>query len=482
MALSPAVIAPVQRHVDLTKEEHLFYTLMRSQLSACANIPARREADVTQLRQTQRDKGIQLFDHFFSAPDAQEIFKTRGLRLQLDSSLYAFPWELMRSSDLGTIDAVSHPITRALALSNDTFRPGETLFLDWPKVLFLGADPEPLATSTRAKGVLGEIMPLFNRWSNAQALIEDERTYAKAGVAQYGRFWDAVRAYEPSIVHIVAHGRTDSQEKGLVLEGENERSSRLVAMEQLLWALEGIPSVRVLIVMACQSGPLFEACIEQVRSSPGLSQIEAVVCVASDVSVQANKEFTRCLYNYLWSSLDLASAVAYARQELRKGLMGSYDLRLQWSIPMLYETSPVNPFARLINRVESLQNLPPLPGEYLEQVELASTDIGEAVEGLARSLSRVRHTEAERTFWLTRLRIGLDALEHALKQFEARRFTLGDQTLLHELDRQCRRSMTVLYHYVEDKSSPSPERIMAASQHIEQQVNAIQDAIKVKRS
>lgn len=449
---------------------------MRRDLSACAGISTQREA---QLGQTLRDKGTRLFSRFFSEPDAAEIIRTGGLRLQLDPILYGFPWELMCSSDLGTIDAVSHPITRALALSNDLTHSRETLFLDSPKVLFLGADPESLGTSTRANGVFAEIKSSFDQRTNAPALIRDERDFAKAGLGQYERFWYAVREYKPSIVHVVAHGRTnvDGQAKGLVFEGENERSSDTVSMELMLRALEGVQSVRILIVTACKSGPLFEECIEQVRNSQGLSQIEAVVCVAADISVQANKEFTRCLYTGLWSKLNLANAVAYARQ----GLLSQDELRLQWSSPMLYESSPVNPFARLIERVEALKNLPPLPGEYLEQVELAATDIEDAVEGLVRSSSQLRPTKADRTFWLSRLKIGLDALEHALKLFEGRRFTLDDQTLLHELDRQCRRSMVILNDYIGAKSHPGPERIVAASQHIEQQVCAIQDAIKAKR-
>lgn len=474
IALSSGRTTPVQRSVDLAEKEHLFYTLMRSQLSACANIPVRREADVAQLGQTQREKGTRLFDHFFSASDAQEILRTRGLQLQLDSSLYAFPWELMRSSVLGTIDAVGHPITRVLALPDDSSHPKETLFLDWPKVLFLGADPESLSTSTRAKDVLTEIKSSFEG-TNA-TLLKDERAFAKAGVAQYERFWDGVREYEPSIVHIVAHGglNTASQEKGLMFEGNNERSSRPVAMELLLRALEGVPSVRILIVMACQSGPLFEECIEQVRISPGLSQIEAVVCVASDVSTQANKEFTRCLYKYLWSKLDLATAVAYARQ----GLLSHDELRLQWSIPMLYETSPVNPFARLIERAEGLKDPPPpLTSEYLELVAQAATAIGEAAEWLDRCSSQLRPSKIDRTFWLSKLKTGLDKLEHALKMFEGRRYAADDRTLLHELERQCRRSMLVLYHHIDGNPSATIEKLMAASERITQQVRDIQEAL-----
>lgn len=468
-----------QRRVSLTSKEHLFYNTMRRQLSSCASIPVQREVEVAQLEHTLRDKGTRLFNHFFSELDTKEIIQTGGLRLQLDSSLLAFPWELMRSPGQGTIDAVAHPVSRALALPNDSFHRKEVLLLDSPKILFLGADPQSLAASTRAEGVLEQIESSFPEGITATSLISDERKFAKAGLAQYERFWQAVREYEPSIVHVVAHGRPEAlgKSKGLVLEGEDPRSSHTVSMELVLRALEGVESVRILIITACQSGPLFEECIEQVRHSPGLLQIEAVVCVAADISVQANFEFTRGLYRGLWSNLDLANAVAYARQ----ALLSRDEFRLQWSSPMLYETSPVNPFARLIERVEGLKNLPPLEKEYFDLVELAAINIGESVEGLVRCSEQLRPSKTDRAFWLSKLKIGLDALENSLKMFEGRRFASDDRTLLHELERQCHRSMLVLYHYIDGNPSATIEKIAAASQRIEQQVRVVQDATRVKR-
>jgi CHAT domain len=148
---------------------------------------------------------------------------------------------------------------------------------------------------------------------------------------------DCIRDDDPQIVHFVGHGT----EKGLALVDAKTRKSVLIDATALSAALQAAPSIRLVVLSACDTAN--SSPIAPVDESIGTfaeqlvrNAVPAVIASQMVIDMRAVATFCEGLYRELLSSGSIDIAVAAGRCQVAAQLGTVDSAAIEWGIPVLY--------------------------------------------------------------------------------------------------------------------------------------------------
>lgn len=169
--------------------------------------------------------------------------------------------------------------------------------------------------------------------------------------------------------------------------------------------------------------------------------------MASDISAEAAIKFTEHFYEALWLGSDVAHAIAASRHAIRS--QKSKPISLQWSIPMLYESSSLNPYQQLSREVHSAIDVNPLELEHFEVVQKEAREIKSELDRYVNLKRQVRPAPAQIRFSHEKLRTTIEKYELAMEDIN-RRFPPADETLLHAIRVKSSTALTKVFDFLDE--------------------------------
>ncbi len=240
------------------------------------------------------------------------------------AELACLPWEFLFDPGEDDYICLSTPLIRRPQL----LRPVRPLGVTGPlRVLGMAATPgdQPeLAVDDERRRLTAAMNPLAGRVELAWA---DGQSWRDLNVAlRHGGPWH--------VLHFIGHGGLDSlaQEGVLILADEDGRSRPLPASDLAL-LVEKHPSVRLVVLNACEGGKA--SALNAFSSVAGAllrRGIPSVLAMQFPITDPAAIEFSRTFYEGLADRLPVDTAVTEARHAVRITLSGT----LEWGTPVLY--------------------------------------------------------------------------------------------------------------------------------------------------
>lgn len=295
--------------------------------------------------------GPQLWQKVLAHLPAEESLE---LRLAIDDpDLARLPWEMARFEKQFLLADKQVNIYRATSLRAAASGP---LTVELPlRVLFVIAaaldDPEVNAAS--------EYLSLLRRLQENEGLPFEIRLLSTLNgptAATFDAIQQAIKAFQPHVLHLVAHGGVDVGRTYLQFPVENKDEDGRRDAANLEKALTGT-GLRAVVLNACYSGQAPTAPSSNGKSNPGLGQEELiaqtqtvrssiaarlveggipfVVGMNGRVSDQVCRLFAREFYVSLAEGQSVPEACANGR---RAGLVGQYqaEQKIDWALPVLF--------------------------------------------------------------------------------------------------------------------------------------------------
>lgn len=243
-----------------------------------------------------------------SPADKAATRRPAGLRtyLQIEDSLAALPWELMRSThDLFLIGDM--PVLRA---EKRKFLPRGDAAV-WPiRVLVVVGAGEAEAAELKAdeelegiREVLRESEHLFDL-----AILETRRhkTFTPADLKA------ELQSFRPHIFHFIGHGRTDGGAPRLeICDAQNKQDWTSAQIELDVKNMGGV--LRLAFLNACRTGQPNNSDVAPIGQAFFRGRALAVLAMQADVSGQAARTCTRRFYSELVTGKHIDCALAAAR-------------------------------------------------------------------------------------------------------------------------------------------------------------------------
>lgn len=278
-----------------------------------------------------------------------------ALRVAAQGPLETLPWELMAGRNQPLL------IERRVELSRVIDRPPPKVFtqLSQPlRVLFVvgcPVDDRQIAPALEIMGVLRRAEPLGALPLQTRVVLD----------ATLERVEQAVVAFKPHVVHLVAHGSMQNGGGGLVqLQTANGQVDDVTADRFFARLAAAVPSV--VVVNACDSAGGDARGFPSPGNAPfGLMLarlgVPAVVAMSGRVADNAARAFSRVLYRWLADGKEPHAAVALAR-ERGIGLDLGMKENLSWARPVVFGDFPAPaaaalPAAAFVKAADSLRNL-----------------------------------------------------------------------------------------------------------------------------
>ncbi|MFF3710208.1 CHAT domain-containing protein [Streptomyces phaeochromogenes] len=270
----------------------------------------------------------------FAAARHRATQEERQLRMVLrvrPPELAALPWEFLYDDGQGSYVCPTTPLVRhpQVAAPQRPLRVAPPL-----RVLCMAARPddlEPLALSTERQ-----------RLHSALAGLEQEGLIELGWTA--GETWRDLRTAlrrtgegQWHVFHFIGHGGFDATaQEGTLALADEEGGTYHLGAENLTMVLEGMPSLRLVVLNACETGR--SSALDPFSSVAGALMrrgVPAALAMQFPISDRAAVEFSRTFYEGLAHRLPVDAAVTEARQAIRLTLPGT----LEWGTPVLYMRS-----------------------------------------------------------------------------------------------------------------------------------------------
>lgn len=261
--------------------------------------------------------------------------KAAGLRLRLRLTgapeLLDLPWEYLYNEPLNRFLSlsVSSPIVR---------------YLEIPERI----EPLAVAPPIRLLGMISSPTDLLEldverEWAKLLEALEPLR---KRGLIELERIPDAtlprlqqwLRQGEFHVFHFIGHGGfNEATGEGLLVLEDEQRAGREVGAESLGRLLHDEPSLRLVVLNACEGGRS-SLTDPFAGTAQGLIQqgIPAVVAMQFEISDEAAITLAHRLYETLAEGYPVDAALA----EARKALSIERESDIEWGTPVLYMRSP----------------------------------------------------------------------------------------------------------------------------------------------
>lgn len=249
--------------------------------------------------------------------------------------LARLPWEYLYRPDTVARSGSFLAIDRNLVLSR--FLPLQTriapLVPDDPplRILATAAKPSDLGT-VREAATLDAIAQLPSRLPATVTVLE-QPTFA--------RFLDSVAATRPHMIHLIAHGRFDTNRgEGFVAFLDDDGKAAWIPDSQFADAFgqTGV-TPRVILLHACEGAAVdFSASFAGLAPKLIRAEVQAVVAMQYPVTNRAAQAFMARFYDGVAAGRPLDVAVQAARWRITQDLPGSWDTG-EFGVPVLYMRS-----------------------------------------------------------------------------------------------------------------------------------------------
>lgn len=432
-----------------------------------------KSASLPEYRNTLKEAGQILHSRFFG----QVIDVWRNIlqedkgsyNLHISPSLWWLPWELLYDQQFLFLDRMTKPIIRQVG--------GDSLIAvteqqHIPKLYFVGSNS--INNPTLADEQLEEL---------CRAIPEDVRSHFSVitcptqpyDQTQWQRFMKDVQKHKPDILHIVAHGQFESDREGLAFEGTSRDAQEvLVGFDSLIECLLNLKELKLLVIGACKSGVFFEKYPQLVRQLFQKTELAAAVVMADDVSAGAMIHMTKIFYQSLWSRLSIARAIGVVRSDLRSQQTA---LSLQWSFPMIYQSSSYKPFDSWLQQLRDYTQYAPLVPEHIHQAYVEAQQLTDQVKRLAELRERVNSIPASEVLIGGHVLMGISRFEKAMGMFN-RRYSPEDQALLRNIEIISSRTFPLIRRFVEmNVDRDEGENVMLACTQLRDQVAFVENIV-----
>lgn len=269
-----------------------------------------------------------------------------------EAAIRGLPWEMV-------LDRLCHPdagfahqpiafqnfmMVRTMELDLDNFRLQANQAVRSPlKLLFVTALPEDLPEEQKELQIEQEQKKLIEAVGRLEATADTKPKVVIEflDVASLEEIDKALDARQHDIVHLSGHGSFLSSEQGGILYMEDEFANQhLVTGEELSKTLSGHPSVKLLVLSACETARVGKH--KSLAEALAGTNVPAVLSMQFAVSDEGAQAFTTAFYTELAEGANLAAAVAMGRKRLwqrvhDKGQTNQGPVRLtEWFTPVLH--------------------------------------------------------------------------------------------------------------------------------------------------
>jgi hypothetical protein len=265
-----------------------------------------------------------------------------GLRIELTfdprdpdlAVVQTLPWELLRQPGTSKFLALSRstPITRFLAV---------------PRPVYAAARPQTLRILAVAANQHDSKLPpleLAEELRNLQKAV-GSTAHVIPVVPTLAALCQALRDQECHVLHFMGHGGspTDQKERVLLFNAE-DGSPDPVTGTDLANALADFPSLRLVVLNACDSASVRETGASGMGFDPYsgvanalvLGDMPAVIGMQSPIFDATAITFSRAFYQQLAAGLLVDAAVTEGRRAVHSEHRGS----LEWATPVLFMRTP----------------------------------------------------------------------------------------------------------------------------------------------
>ena len=261
--------------------------------------------------------------------------------LATTTELKAIPWEYASWPNGQAGPAIANSVVR-LVPQAQAAPPAPLKAAEGLRILLLSANPQNL-DAIPWEDIRDELINVF---ANALSDIEVIREGGMPTTKTFLRVVDAanpmkvrtcLKSDDPHVVHFVGHG-TD---KGLALVDPKTRKSILIDATAFSAALFGAPSVRLVVLSACDTAntdlvdPIDESVGTFAEQLVG-NVVPAVIASQMVIDKRTIATFCQGLYAKLLSSGSIDVAVAAGRCEVAAQLGTAQSAAIEWGIPVLY--------------------------------------------------------------------------------------------------------------------------------------------------
>ena len=432
------------------------------------------EAILQEFQHDQEVIGDALYDvvYKFAGIEWKALIKERpiGYYFYISPQLWSLPWELLRHRNFGFLDSISTPIVRFISSNSPTSITAS------PRLYFLGAQPlneRDTAANEQYQILLDQIPSDVHKGMLIEKCLRDPKNQA----IQWNRFVKDIQNNPPDILHIVAHGSINPDGTYvLVLEGATRHDEAIkIDCESLFKILLHIKHVKLLIISGCQSGKFFEQNPSLTQQLFDQTDLHAAILFSSDISVEVMLSFTKHFYEALWNTKDVAQSVAATRSILYSPR--SAVKSLQWSLPMNYQSAPLNPFADLLSHLREFREFPQLEEEYLLEVQNKSQLICESLEGLVELRGKVQTPRSSEIVVIKDIQETMANFNRALEMFSVRRYSPENQNLIDSIRILSAEVFPVVREYI--SLAYNAQQALSASDILYQRVRHVLNLITV---
>jgi hypothetical protein len=262
-----------------------------------------------------------------------------GLRIKLMfdpsdpdlAALQALPWELLRQP--GTPDFL------ALSRRRPVIR-----YLEIPRPVYAAPRPQPFRIVVVASNPEHEVLGKLDLARELRNLKKAVRSVQGLEVVTpeaptLAALRKVLRKKDCHALHFMGHGgEISGQSEGVLYFAAGDGRAQPVRGPDLVNKLVDFPSIRLIVLNACESAAMPEM-IEPfagVANSLVLSGVPAVIAMQHPISDEAAIAFSRAFYQSLAAGDPIDAAVAEGRQ----GVHSRAPAEADWATPILYMRTP----------------------------------------------------------------------------------------------------------------------------------------------
>src|SRR5579885_1930124 len=257
-----------------------------------------------------------------------------GVRLRLrilDPALAALPWEYLYDPRQGEYLCLSRstPLVRYPEIA----QPIQPLTVVPPlRILGMTANPSDMdeLDVAREQERVREALKTLEEAGQVELTWLKGQTWEDLQEAMWGGPWH--------IFHFIGHGGFDTRrEEGVIALADERGKAHLLNATQLALLLTNHPSLRMVILNACEGGKSSSRDLfSSAAATLARRGIPAVLAMQYEITDQAAIQLTRTFYRALAHGLPVDAAVS----EARTAISLSAAQTLEWGTPVLYLRAP----------------------------------------------------------------------------------------------------------------------------------------------
>ncbi|MCA9933359.1 MAG: hypothetical protein KC415_05515 [Anaerolineales bacterium] len=362
----------------LAQKEQAFYDIRGAFSGVTSGYSSQLERYHEEIVSTGQFIYESVFGHIGDVHWKNALKNSSRFNLNIDPALWHFSWELLFDKEVGSfLDRSSRPIVRYVGEQSSSL---DTLCLETPQMLFMGTDPfdRPTRESEQFDAITRSAPAQYKKIPGFTNLLTKVSSNFSPSDSQWDIFVNDLWEVKPNILHIVAHG---SGANSLIFNDLNNSVGEQITYHGFVNILEEIGCVQLLVLTVCKSNYFFLEYPQLAQLLFEKTNLSAIVLMASEIGASSVTKFTYYFYYALWRGRSVASAIGYARDQMRTQI--SRNFSLLWSTPMLYERIDINPFGNWLEEMcYKYLNAPTIQDEHIETLHEVVVSLQDKVNDL----------------------------------------------------------------------------------------------------